>query len=312
MRQAARLCCTEANLLQKEGKPREALEAFLLLFPMARDASAGSSLIGTLVGIACIQMAVAPTFTTSLPGSRATYAVGIPGCLQRGNLDADTLKWLADKLEADAEDLPDRTAWISYAKAEARQAVRMEPGVFESGGDDEQGGQLAGTRAFRILWPDRTLAKDMDKAYDSVEALLRKAPWEAEIAQRTARLPPGLDACKDWNFFAGMLMPALESARTAQTTLLCRYDALRINVALRRYKLQNGEYPASLDKLVPTLLKELPPDPFSGKPFHYRLENGEWMFYSVGENLRDDGSVDGLGSYREGDIVFRSKPEEPK
>jgi hypothetical protein len=40
-------------------------------------------------------------------------------------------------------------------------------------------------------------------------------------------------------------------------------------VALRRYRLDQGGYPAALDALVPTYLAQVPVDPFTGRPIAY-------------------------------------------
>jgi len=54
-----------------------------------------------------------------------------------------------------------------------------------------------------------------------------------------------------------------------------------------------GRFPATLTELAPEFLDKLPPDPFTGKPFRYRLRDGGRAFivYSVGDNLKDDGGV---------------------
>lgn len=57
--------------------------------------------------------------------------------------------------------------------------------------------------------------------------------------------------------------------------------------AIRLYKQRTGKYPASLDALQ---LGEMIIDPFTGKPFRYRVEpNRGFLLYSVGENRIDDG-----------------------
>jgi hypothetical protein len=40
-------------------------------------------------------------------------------------------------------------------------------------------------------------------------------------------------------------------------------------VALRRYRLDHGTYPATLDELVPAYLKAVPVNPFTGRPPQY-------------------------------------------
>ncbi len=61
-------------------------------------------------------------------------------------------------------------------------------------------------------------------------------------------------------------------------------------IALKRYQLKNGKYPASLDSLVPEFAAAVPVDPVNGEPLHYRPNpDGTFLLYSVGENGVDDG-----------------------
>jgi len=62
-----------------------------------------------------------------------------------------------------------------------------------------------------------------------------------------------------------------------------------IVAALEAYQRDNGNYPATLDALAPAVLPELPPDPFTGKPFGYTRQNAGYLLYSAGPNMKDDG-----------------------
>jgi len=90
-------------------------------------------------------------------------------------------------------------------------------------------------------------------------------------------------------------------------------DMARVAIALERFRLVHGAYPATLDVLAPQFLAEIPHDVIDGEPLHYRLEaNGQFTLYSVGWNGRDDGGtvvlVEGSTphvNYNEGDWVWR-------
>ncbi|MBN2581718.1 MAG: hypothetical protein JXL80_01525, partial [Planctomycetes bacterium] len=69
-----------------------------------------------------------------------------------------------------------------------------------------------------------------------------------------------------------------------------------VTVAILSYESDKGEYPACLDDLVATAyLSRLPPDPYANGPLSYRKTNDGFLLYSWGENLTDDGGVQGLG-----------------
>jgi len=84
----------------------------------------------------------------------------------------------------------------------------------------------------------------------------------------------------------------------------------RVALALTAYRRQHGTYPESLDALVPSVLKAVPCDPFTGQAPVYRQKGDGLLVYCVGENGVDDGGM----SERERrwkppkDVVFRFDP----
>jgi hypothetical protein len=90
------------------------------------------------------------------------------------------------------------------------------------------------------------------------------------------------------------------------------YNQTHINQALiacvlERYHLAHGEYPESLDALVPEYLDEIPRDIIGGGALHYRRDaGGKFTLYSIGWNGQDDGGVHGRTSFpfADGDWVW--------
>jgi len=88
-----------------------------------------------------------------------------------------------------------------------------------------------------------------------------------------------------------------DGVRIAETvTLTHRYanarEGLLTLIAILRYKAANGRLPAELAAVVDAgYLKELAIDRFSGQPFVYRVIDGGFTLYSVGENGTDDGGT---------------------
>jgi len=71
----------------------------------------------------------------------------------------------------------------------------------------------------------------------------------------------------------------VEAARQATVTA----------IALKRYQLKHGSYPADLNSLVPEFLPAVPFDPVDGQPLRYRRNaDGTFLLYSVGDNGKDD------------------------
>lgn len=63
-------------------------------------------------------------------------------------------------------------------------------------------------------------------------------------------------------------------------------DFTRTALALNLYHQDYGEYPETLEALVPDYLPEVPKDPYDGNPFRYSKERR--ILYSVGNNQMDD------------------------
>jgi hypothetical protein len=73
-----------------------------------------------------------------------------------------------------------------------------------------------------------------------------------------------------------------------QTTI----NEAQVACALERYQIAHGEYPETLDTLMPQFIEQLPHDIIGGQPLHYRrTDDRKFLLYSVGWNERDDGGV---------------------
>ena len=72
-------------------------------------------------------------------------------------------------------------------------------------------------------------------------------------------------------------------------------------LAILEYRHKNGFYPENLEALVGSgLLKTVPIDPYSDKPFVYKRTDEGFTLYSVGLNLTDDGGE--FGRNKKGEI----------
>jgi type II secretory pathway pseudopilin PulG len=66
-------------------------------------------------------------------------------------------------------------------------------------------------------------------------------------------------------------------------------DEAQIVCALERYHLAHGNYPRTLNELVPQFVDKLPHDIIGGQPLKYQQTDGQFLLYSVGWNETDDG-----------------------
>jgi len=77
--------------------------------------------------------------------------------------------------------------------------------------------------------------------------------------------------------------------------------------SLAAFRAMHGSYPATLEELVPEIMPELPPDPFTGDPLEYRRKGDGYVLYSVGPDRKDHGGSrmrSDTPGYHEEDIVF--------
>jgi hypothetical protein len=151
----------------------------------------------------------------------------------------------------------------------------------------------------------------------SLARLVQKMPAGFDLANNTVS-PRLLDtAWRDVEFFIGHKSPyrflatfgipnyrkALQTTTHNQTLA----NEAQIACALERYRLAHGEYPETLDALVPQFIEQLPHDIIGGQPLRYhRTNDGKFLLYSVGWNETDDGGRDGGIDFTQGDWVWKN------
>ena len=118
------------------------------------------------------------------------------------------------------------------------------------------------------------------------------------------------------------LLAAIIVPNAAKATQTLAHDQTLANeaqiaCALERYRLAHGQYPETLDALVPQFIEKLPHDIIGGKPLIYRptddhpspssgAASGKFLLYSVGWNEMDDGGLDGGNDFTKGDCVWKN------
>ena len=101
-----------------------------------------------------------------------------------------------------------------------------------------------------------------------------------------------------WNCIARMFLPALGISERRFVHGQETADLAQLGCALERYRLAHGQFPETLDSLVPQFIAQVPHDIIGGQPLHYRRkEDGKFLLYSVGWNETDDGGQISLSDY---------------
>jgi len=122
-------------------------------------------------------------------------------------------------------------------------------------------------------------------------------PVFEQIDKRIENLPRTRVLCRT-------LLPALTRAAQAQARTEVILDLMQLGLAVEQYHDRNGLYPSSLDEIAPSFGGRIPVDPFTGEPYRYLPSESNFLLYSIGRDLTDDG---GMHDLKEGDIVWRGK-----
>jgi hypothetical protein len=110
-------------------------------------------------------------------------------------------------------------------------------------------------------------------------------------------------------FLIGVLMPAAERVTDYIYENRAMYEAKITILAIRLYKMENGDYPEILDELLNKgYIHKLPMDPYSDKPIVYKKNGTDFTLYSVGRNFKDDGGS--LAFHSPGHIIKWGEPTE--
>ena len=84
-------------------------------------------------------------------------------------------------------------------------------------------------------------------------------------------------------------MPAFSAGLDAEQRTVCELRCADAAVSSIRFRTAMKRSPGSLDQLVPTFLKIVPVDPFTGEPIRFKPENGSIVIYGAGKDRKDDG-----------------------
>ncbi len=109
-----------------------------------------------------------------------------------------------------------------------------------------------------------------------------------------------------------LVCPSTSVAIDAHDRIRTNHSLVRIAFALAAYKLNEGQFPASLNELVPDHIAELPNDDLTGEAIVYKKSDDGYLLYSFGQNGQDDGAVslqDTVEGVEGDDVVVRMPPK---
>ncbi|HMC89437.1 MAG TPA: hypothetical protein VKI17_07805, partial [Gemmataceae bacterium] len=92
-------------------------------------------------------------------------------------------------------------------------------------------------------------------------------------------------------WLARLLVPSADKVAQAMSRSAAQMRTLIAALAAERYRQAHGRWPESLAVLVPQYLREVPLDPFDGKPLRLRRLSDGLVIYSVGLDGLDNGGT---------------------
>jgi hypothetical protein len=269
LRSATRLCVAEGVFMAAEGDSAGAAICLRNARRVFASLNEPVSLIEALVRIAV----------------RSITADGIEQTLGLCEMPPDALAMLRRELQAEDAEFSMTEAW------QGELALFYEP-VF---GDPGQAGALMGGRqsSYEVL---RLIPGFLEQNAFVYLELLGGAIEVSELPLED-RLPASrrlMDRVEDKiagsrrYFLVAMLFPAVNRATESAIESHVRLRVAHAALAVEQWRMEHGEWPASLDALVPDLMETVPEDPFSDGKLLYRRTDGGVVLYSVGPDEEDN------------------------
>jgi hypothetical protein len=274
-------------------KSEQALTDVLLSLRLADSIKSEPFIISYLVRLAIIEIALEPVWE-GIVQHRWNDAQ-----LQALANECETYDFVPDQVRAIrgerafANAVLDRMATVSRWERARMLAQLGEPPDEESSGD-------IGSFRWLALGPAGWLRQNQvaqgvwfqDMIVESLHATNRAAQRNYQDGMTREKWEKQVGWPSPYNLLARILTPAFGNSRHRSLWAQTGVNLARIACSLERYRLARGQYPASLDALVPQFLGSVPPDFYSGGPLKYgKTDNGQFVLYSVGRNQRDDGGT---------------------
>lgn len=205
--------------------------------------------------------------------------------LAGGEPSGAALEALAPHLEADATRQQMTTSLVGELKYFNHIMLEVEAGKDTR---EDASGPIRMRPALVWLLEPGILAVHLQSlgVLDRMVQYARLQPFER--AERRLR-PPTEEAQSWWRRRASFLFNGLERAVQSGDELRAESVLAATAVALRRYRLDHGGYPSSLDVLAPAYLAVLPPNPFTGRAVDYRNVGAGFELRARGHDFRGPG-----------------------
>ncbi len=288
MREAARWLARKARLCAMDGDPDGAMRWLAVLFRMSDHTAREPAFISLLVAGAIRGIGLSELEWALSEGTPSAQAANdLLDCL--GRLDVK---------ERFNQALPSERALGIDIYTLLR---RPDQGYYWPETESLREGGLAYCYRFGVFRPlyNADLIEYLTRMEDMIRRSSQVPATSAPPPTPRRRGPFGLDLdlkrAVDLFSYPDLYLNARDRA-------IMRIDIAEVAMALTLYRIEHGEYPATLDELQATLDWELPQDFFAGAPMSYQRRGDGFTLYSFGPDRDDDGGV--KGKRKDGDSVW--------
>ena len=281
----ARLLMLEAWLAAEQGDSHKALQATWAALRLRRATEDEPFVLSEALGVWTDAIA-ATTLQDTIPLIQPQEMDLLLILRELQSRKANNFRLVAEALRASraAEMESARKNGLLYVMSEGYPQKYL-PGILESTLVGILNGSLP-DETFSIAYMNRFVKAASELESMTVADMQR---FDGEESQEASTLAHSFGG----RYFHESLRQFLPFSPTARPFKrdFARRDVTVCGIAAELYRLDHGDYPTSLNALVPNYLATLPKDTFSGKALLFKSLPSGVLIYSVGPNGRDDGGV---------------------
>lgn len=302
-RHASRLLVGDARLAEEQGDFARAAANLAAIFGIARHAEENRTLIGQLVA-AATRVTACRAIVAMLERSGAAFdddslrelagaVASVPEASLRLDMASERLMFEDVVQRMYSDDGEGDGVFIPWAFADFAPLITGTP----RGSDENLAPIALAVGPLAYLAPSRRETIEQHRRWMSAIEEDGHRPWwdgrrTVDRVEQEVLFPDGGSrSLAGGNLLLGLLLPAVSKAGDNLAAQRFELDGAAIAIALARFHRARGEWPDSLEALVPEFLPTLPLDPETALPYRYELLAAGPMVWSTGPDGIDDGGT---------------------
>lgn len=170
--------------------------------------------------------------------------------------------------------------------------------------------EMASRKAYNSPVASKKRDEWIEQAFDEIVAAcrlpdVRQRLGEMEAVAKRQRPHEQEMVQLDWTTTNLISLPAVPASIAAEARLRVRLELISLGYAIAEFRARHGEFPESLDKLIPDLIAAAPNDPYADVPVGYQVDAAKKSFrlFSRGPNGQDDGAAAGTDDIHFGKLA---------